>query len=65
MAVEDDIAALEAQLAQGVRQVRHSDGRQVEYESTDARIKALGYLRAKSYGTGGVSRTTLVSYQRD
>jgi hypothetical protein len=65
MAAEDDIATLEAQLAQGVRQVRHADGRQVEYESIDARLKALGYFRAKSASAGGVSRTTLVTFVRD
>jgi hypothetical protein len=65
MAAEDDIAALETQLAEGVRNVRYADGRQVEYESIDARLKALGYFRGKASSVGGVTRSTLLTFTRD
>lgn len=63
MAAEDDIASLETQLGTGVVQVRHSDGRMVQYATTDEKLKALGYLRTKAVGS--FQRTTLLAFVRD
>lgn len=65
MAAEDDIASIETQIVEGVVNVRHSDGRQVEYAPIESRLRALGYFRGKASSAGGVTRSTLLTFVRD
>lgn len=67
MAIADDIAALEAAMAQGVRKVTYADGRAVEYTSQREMLNAISYLRGQQRAAQGKRpvKVSTGSYYRD
>lgn len=64
MATQADLDAIEEAIARGVKIVRTGE-RMVEYSSIDEMIRAAGYMRAQISSSGGVTRSTYLTFVRD
>lgn len=62
---QSDIDALKDAIKQGVRSVRYSDGRAVEYRDLDAMLQTLQIMQNEVNPSATAARCTYASYHKD